>query len=62
VEFHKKSGSEDVGAGAKTRGLAPPYVDEQYDNYIGESAMFFLTDEQVKTLYGKSFLKNPIFG
>jgi hypothetical protein len=62
VEFHKKSGSEEVGTGAKTRGLAPPYVDEQYDNYIGESAMFFLTDEQVKTLYGKSFLKNPIFG
>jgi hypothetical protein len=62
VEFHKKSGSEEVGTGAKTRGVAPPYVDEDYYNSIGESAMFFLTDEQVKTLYGKSFLKNPIFG
>ena len=67
VELCEKSGSEDMGAIVKTRGIAPSYkgdvmVDEDYYNYIGESAMFFLTDEQVKTLYGKSFLKNPILG
>ncbi len=59
VELFKKSESEDVAAGVKTRGIAPYYKDDvmvDQNHYVGESAMFFLTDEQVKALRGKSFI------
>ncbi len=66
VELFKKSEKQDVAAGV-TKGIASRYkvaVDETYsdDNYIGESTMFFLTEEQMKTLRSKSFALGTLPG